>query len=334
MAISDVKLVELWREVLGTCRLKRSESVIILTKPESNQRNAEAAQGATIMIGATVTRMTPHIDAAPLRANKAAMLALQSADLVIDLLGLHLLRRYELPDILEAGTRVLYVTEPPETLARMKPSAADKRRVKAAERQLAKAKTMRVESDAGTDFEVALGKYPVLCEYGYADEPGHWDHWPAGFIATWPNEKSARGTVVIDRGDIIFPFKSYMRSPIRLEIEDGFIRDISGDFDAEYLAKYIQDFDDPDGYAVSHLGWGLQPKAQWTALGILKDKTNGNDGRAYLGNFMFSTGPNNDAGGPRDTLCHLDIPMRNCTVLLDGKPMVRKGEIVPKAQRA
>lgn len=333
-SVSDAKLVAMWEEVLRLCDLGHEESVVILVKPESNPRNVQAAGTAAGLIGARVLRLMPVIDDKPLHEIGPAMEALRHADMVIDLLGVHLLRHGEQEALKEAGTRVLYVTEPPEMLDRMMPSENDKRRVLAASKCLKGAEVMRVTSEAGTDFSVRLGEYPVLEEYGYADEPGHWDHWPAGFIATWPNEKSASGTVVIDRGDIIFPFKTYVQTPIRLVIANGYVRDIEGGFDAEYLREYVGDFDDPEGYAVSHLGWGLQPKARWTALGIYKDKTNGNDGRAFYGNFMFSTGPNTDAGGARDTLCHLDIPMRNCSVHLDGEPMVIKGDVIPEDQRA
>lgn len=334
MSVSQVKLVSMWEEVLRISNLDEPETVVILTKPESNPRNVDAAFGAAINIGASVFTMMPHIGDRPLRDNRCAMEAMFSADMVIDLVGLHLLRGHEQPAIMNAGTRILYVTEPPEILERMMPTLDDKRRVKAAEACIKSAGTMRMESDAGTDFEVALGEYPVLCEYGFADEPGHWDHWPAGFVATWPNETTADGTVIIDRGDIIFPFKSYVQTPIRLQIESGYIRDISGDLDADYLSAYMAQFDDPEAYAVSHLGWGLQPKAKWTALGLYdKHQTNGNDGRSFYGNFMFSTGPNTDCGGSRDTLCHLDMPMRNCSVFLDGEPMVIAGAVIPDHQR-
>ena len=43
------------------------------------------------------------------------------------------------------------------------------------------------------------------------------------------------------------------------------------------------------------------------------------DARAYEGNFLFSLGPNNEAGGSRCTTCHIDIPLRGCTVRLDGE---------------
>lgn len=96
----------------------------------------------------------------------------------------------------------------------------------------------------------------------------------------------------------------------------------------------MREFRDEEAYVVSHLGWGLQPRARWTALGLLdKSQTNGNDGRAFYGNFMFSTGPNTDAGGKRDTHCHLDVPMRRCSVSLDGRPMTIDGDVVAEGQR-
>jgi 2,5-dihydroxypyridine 5,6-dioxygenase len=192
---------------------------------------------------------------------------------------------------------------------------------------------MHVTSDAGTDLRVWIGEYPILSEWGYSDEPGHWDHWPAGFIATWPNERSGQGSVVLSPGDIIFPFKSYVREEMRLHIKDGYIREIEGGFDAELLREYMSEFNDPEAYAVSHLGWGLNPRARWSRLALLdRQQTNGNDARAFAGNFMFSTGPNTDAGGSRDTLCHLDIPMRKCSVSLDDMPMTVNGKIVADGQ--
>ena len=138
---------------------------------------------------------------------------------------------------------------------------------------------------------------------------------------------------MLSPGDIIFPFKSYVREEMRLHIKDGYIREIEGGFDAELLREYMSEFNDPEAYAVSHLGWGLNPRARWSRLALLdRQQTNGNDARAFAGNFMFSTGPNTDAGGSRDTLCHLDIPMRKCSVSLDDMPMTVNGKIVADGQ--
>ena len=328
MAVSQAELVDAWRKVLSLCKVKPEESVAILIRPGIQVRNLEAAQQAFEELGCQIYQIEPLIRNKPLRENKPAMAALQQTDFILDFIGLHLLRTYELNLIMEQGSRILYVTEPPESLVRLLPTAQDKENVCKAGEFLKAARSMQVVSDAGTDLTVALGDFPVLLEWGYTDEAGHWDHWPAGFLATWPNEGSANGTVILDAGDIIFPFKDYVRTQIRLDIREGYIREISGGFDADMLREFMAEHNDPEAYAVSHLGWGMNPRARWSALQWLLRQTNGNDGRSFAGNFLFSTGPNTDAGGRRDTLCHLDIPMRNCSVSLDGRAMTHKGQLI------
>jgi 2,5-dihydroxypyridine 5,6-dioxygenase len=333
MPVSQQELVQAWTKVLTLCKLTAGEAVCLLTRPDIYLRNVEAAEHVARQLGAQAFRLEPAMDSRPLRESKVVMQALKSSAMVIDFLGLHLLRSGEQEEVMKAGVRILYVVEPPDALVRLVPGEDDKRRVRVAEACIRKAKSMHVASAAGTDLRVQLGEYPILSEWGYSDEPGHWDHWPSAFVATWPNERSAQGSVVLRPGDIIFPFKSYVRDEIRLRIEDGYIRQIEGGFDAEVLREYMAEFDDPEAYAVSHLGWGLNPRARWSRLALLdKHQTNGNDGRAFAGNFMFSTGPNTDAGGSRDTLCHLDIPMRRCSVSLDGMPMTVDGKVVAEGQ--
>ena len=50
---------------------------------------------------------------------------------------------------------------------------------------------------------------------------------------------------------------------------------------------------------------------------------NGTELRAFAGNVVYSTGANEVAG--RRTLGHFDLPIRNCTVELDGQTVVNKG---------
>ena len=47
--------------------------------------------------------------------------------------------------------------------------------------------------------------------------------------------------------------------------------------------------------------------------------------RAFAGNFLYSTGANEVAG--RHTLGHFDLPMRDCSVSLDGTPVVVDGKL-------
>ena len=37
-----------------------------------------------------------------------------------------------------------------------------------------------------------------------------------------------------------------------------------------------------------------------------------------------------ELGGKNDTGCHLDIPLKGCSLSLDNKPIVENGRLVPK----
>jgi 2,5-dihydroxypyridine 5,6-dioxygenase len=212
---------------------------------------------------------------------------------------------------------------------RMVPTVEDRRAVLKAADLLAAARTMRVTSSAGTDLHLPLGSYPLIKEYGFVDEPGRWDHWPSGFLATWPTDRGAQGVIVLDRGDVWTPMKTYLQSRIELKVEDGYVTTIDGGLDADLLKDYMGSFDDPDAFAISHVGWGLQKRARWSALAMYdREATLGMDARAFAGNFLFSLGPNNEVGGSNNCPCHIDIPMRNCTVSLDGIDVVRRGCLV------
>lgn len=187
---------------------------------------------------------------------------------------------------------------------------------------------MHVTSPAGTDLRFDIGQYNVIGQYGFADEAGRWDQWPGAFAYTYANDGSGDGRVVLDRGDMTFPFHRYINEPVAFEIEGGWIRRITGGYEADLLRSYMDRYESPDVYALSHLGWGLSHNARWEALGQYPSNTiEGQDGRAFAGNFLFSTGPNATGGGSRKTPCHIDMPMRNCTITLDGHPVVTGGRL-------
>lgn len=342
MPVSDYQMIQAWQQVLKLSKLEAGQTVTILTSSATHPQTLSAALVATQSMGAVVNRLDlPPVNAekafsrdplaylgtTPLTGNRAAIAALKASDLVLDLMTL--LFSPEQHDILKAGTKILLAVEPPEVLVRTVPTEADRVRVKAASARITGAKEMTVVSAAGTDLRCPLGEFPAVSEYGFVDEPGRWDHWPSGFTLTWPNEKGANGRIVIDVGDILLPQKHYTTSRIELTVENGFATKIEGGVDAELLRDYMESFNDPEGYAISHIGWGLQPRCRWSTLGLYdREQTIGMDARAYEGNFLFSLGPNNEVGGSRTTACHIDIPLRNCTVRLDGQDVVRNGKVL------
>lgn len=330
--------VDLCAAELGLCGLREGETVAVLSQMDERQDYADAFMSAAMRLGATPFHVrlpeastsltgdagawTPGIT--PLATNRPAIDALKQADLVIDLMFLLFSR--EQMEIQAAGARMLLAIEPIDNLARLFPTVDQRRRVEASEELLANAKSFRFTNAAGTDVTYKLGDFPVMTEYGYTDTPGRWDHWPAGFLFTGGADDGVDGKVVVDRGDIIItPFKKFVSDPVEITIERGRIADIRGGFDAELLRDYIAGFDDEKAYGIAHIGWGCNEKARWS--GLANDgRSLGMEPRAFYGNTLFSTGPNQELGGTNDTACHIDIPMRNCSVFLDDEPVIVDGE--------
>ncbi len=344
MPISDYDMISAWKQVLSLSKLEAGQTVTVLTGAATHPQTLQTALIATQSMGAIVNRLDllpvngekalsrdalAYLGTTPLTGNHAAIAALKESDLVLDLMTL--LFSAEQHDILKTGTKILLAVEPPEVLARMVPTEADRTRVKAAAKRIEAAREMTVRSEAGTDLRCPLGQFPVICEYGFVDEPGRWDHWPSGFVLTFPNDGFAHGKIVIDRGDILLPQKKYLTEPIELTVENGYATRIEGGVEAALLRDYMASFGDPEGYAISHIGWGLQPRARWSTLGLYdREATIGMDARAFEGNFLFSLGPNNEGGGERSTTCHIDIPLRHCDVMLDGEPVVKNGTVMDR----
>ena len=334
----DPELISLFRSEFELCKVAHGETLAVLTHEQSRADYAEASLIAADALGATAFQLNLRTPSAQpgsttkttaLTGNRAAIEALKSADIVIDLVGL--LWSAEQDEITAAGTRMLMIKEPAQVLKRMFPTEGLRHRVEAAEDRLAKARMLHITSPAGTDVTYRLGSYRTQCQYGYTDTPGRWDHWPGGFVYTAGEEDGVEGTVVLDVGDLIFPFFRYVNDPIRLTIERGVVTGIDGDgLDAALLRDFMRRWNDPRAYAVSHIGWGLDDTAIWDFLGTdrFASQCGGADGRAFYGNVLFSTGPNVELGGTNDTPCHLDMPLRGCDLYLDNEQIIHAGEIL------
>ena len=337
----------LFAEVLTLCGVNSNEKVAVLSEGRLAQEYSTAFIAAAAALGADPLRVNvaatgnagaeariSELGRSALSTDLAAMESLKGADLVIDLMLLLFSR--EQIEIQKAGARVLMVVEPFEVLKRLMPKPSMRARVEAAERRMQAAKTLRFTNDAGTDLRYELkvlnGPPPecILTEYGYTDTPGRWDHWPSGFLASTGTATGVDGTVVMTAGDIVLPWKEFIKTPVEFKISRGKVTDINGEEDARRLRDYIEGFADPRAYAVSHIGWGLNEDALWEVdlPGIAMDS------RAYDGNVLFSLGPDTEFGGANDTPCHLDLPMKNCSLWLDDELIVSHGEVLPEDMRA
>ncbi len=329
---AEWRWVKRYAQQFEACELQPGEVAVLLYEASSSERIVETARLALEMIGAAVAdvRMPtpPNPGPLPIRStgasqalagHRAAVAACAAADFVVDCTAEGLLHAPELGEILRGGARVLMVSaEHPENAERWPHDPGLKDKVNRGVALLKAAETMKITSAAGTDLTVSLDGAVRAGSYGWCTKPGSIAHWPGGLVLAFPAAKTVNGTVVLAPGDINLTFKDYVREPVTLRLVDDYVVEIDGaGHDAELMRSYLAAFDEPDAYAVSHIGWGMNPAARWEALAMWdKVDMNGTELRAFAGNVVFSSGANEVAG--RFCRGHFDLPLRHCTVTLDG----------------
>jgi 2,5-dihydroxypyridine 5,6-dioxygenase len=252
--------------------------------------------------------------------------ALGACVLVADCTLEGLMHAPETPEILRAGARILVISnEHPEALERFRPDPALEGRVRAATKMVRGARCMQVVSAAGTKLDIELQGATTVGIWGWTDRPRTLAHWPGGLVVSFPKAGTVNGTLVLDRGDVNLTFKRYLQAPIRLTLASDYITGIAGEgADADMMRGYLAAWGEREAYAVSHVGFGLNPAARYEALAMYDQRdTNGTELRALAGNFLFSTGANEFAG--RYTAGHFDIPVMNTTIAIDDTIVVREG---------
>lgn len=327
-------------EVLSLCAATPGEVVCLLGESQSRPILLDLAELACLQAGLRPFRCilpSPAVPGPPMRStgasralqgHPAALAAIKASPLILDMTLEGLMHAPETREILAAGCRVMVVSnEHPEALARLVPRRGDDAPVKAAVKRCRAARSMHVTSAAGTDLHVDMTGATTAGVWGWTDRPGTLAHWPGGVVVSFPAAGTVRGRLVLDAGDVNLTFKRYLQSSVVLTLEDDHVVGIEGTgTDAALMRRYLAAFD-RNATAVSHVGWGLNPRARYEALSMYGQRdTNGTELRCVAGNFLFSTGANEFAG--RFTDGHFDLPVFNTTIALDGEVVVRDGQVL------
>jgi 2,5-dihydroxypyridine 5,6-dioxygenase len=338
------KWIDAFCEVFEKCAVKPGDTAAILSESQSRALNVHLAELALLRLGArpfhviVPTPRNPH--PVPVRSTGASEAigqlapvvgALGQAGFVVDCTLEGLMHAPETPAILQAGARILVVSnEHPEALERMRPDPRLEAQVRAAAKMLRGSKRMTVTSKAGTDLRIDMIGASTVGVWGWTDRAGTLAHWPGGLVVSFPKAGTVNGTLVLDRGDINLTFKRYLESPVRLTLESDYVTQMEGDgTDAELMRCYLAAWGDRNAYAVSHVGFGMNPQARYEALAMYgRRDTNGTELRAVAGNFLFSTGANEFAG--RYTAGHFDLPVMRTTITVDDTVVVQDGVLLDR----
>ena len=341
----EPKWVKCFRDFFELSGVKPGDLIGVLAESQSRQILLELTDHALYQIGARSLRVTvpsPRlVDPMPVRSTGATyaydaypeiMSSLGSCSLVIDCTVEGLLHSKARQELLSAGGRVLMISnEHPEVLERCAPTRELHEFALESLSLLDNSSLMEVKSEAGTDLRINTVGAPSRGGGGILGPNDKIAYWPAGLCLCFPLSQTVNGRVVLDTGDVNLTFKKYFEDQVVLHIENDQVVEIEGSgLDAKLMRSYYEGWNDPNAYAISHVGWGVNPGAKWEALTMYdKADVNGTELRAIAGSFLVSTGANEFAN--RFTNCHFDLPMRNCDIFLDGQQVVDKGNLLPLA---
>jgi 2,5-dihydroxypyridine 5,6-dioxygenase len=329
-------LVGLFREGLRLSRLTAGESAIVYADTLSNPQYPAAFLAAAKDLGAEAFQIIqpaiPHdLSKGVGRAKPTALMSrvMQEADFVVDVTTGGMLYSDEQTAILAAGTRILRVREPDDCLLRLLPSEAVKGRTIRGRDRLKAARRLRVTSEDGTDLTMDKADRPVPIQYGMADEPGRWDHWPTGMVNTTVIEESVEGRLVIGPASLLFPFERYAAEPVVVEFSGGVAVSIEGGREAVMLSDMLDQRNDRNCRRLAHIGWGTDHRARWEVLANRgADGGGGAEARSLYGGILLALGENRDLGGANPAPVHIDIALRRARLELDGVAVAENGRIL------
>jgi len=171
----------------------------------------------------------------------------------------------------------------------------------------------RITCDHGSDLRIGLEDRVPIADAGVLDAPGAFGNLPCGEAFVAPT--TAEGTLVVD-GSIAGVGK--VETPVELTVRDGHLVDATGpegDTLLELLTKHGE-----DGTNIAELGIGTNEEATLTG-NILEDEK-------ILGTAHVAFGASAAIGGKVQVPVHLDCVILEPSIEIDGKEIVRAGELL------
>jgi len=216
-----------------------------------------------------------------------------------------------------AGARVLSLCMVDDTMA-LRALDVDYAELSRATRKLAEilssAGEALVTTPSGTELRFGLGGGPVLWIDGLAREPGQASALPAGVAAVLPFPGTAAGRIVLDGS---LASVGLLEEPVVLEVEGGRVVEIRGGAAAGVLRRALRQ--DANASFVAEFGMGTNPRAARTG-NLVEDER-------VRGSAHFGFGGNVHLGGTVASSVHLDGTLREPTVYLDSRPIVKDGKL-------
>jgi leucyl aminopeptidase (aminopeptidase T) len=197
--------------------------------------------------------------------------------------------------------------------------------------RLQNAEEVHVKTALGTDVAIGIKGRRAKADDGNFGVPGKGGNLPAGEVFISPQLGASHGTIVFD-GSITLEETIVIKTPIRIEIEKGFVTKIQGGKEAERLKKHIDNAEgrpfemmkngeldeqkareySKNARHIGELGIGTNPAAKIVG-NVLEDEK-------VLGTVHFAIGSNYDHDAL--ALIHSDGIVKKPTITINGRLLI------------
>lgn len=323
------ELVPLMRAELELCHVAPDEVVAIHSDAQSPPAYAAALMGAALALAAHPFQ----IQTVARDADETVGRAWEASDLIVDLrtapgTGATALAKAAL----EAGRRVLAITEPADVLRRLFPDVEVLGTLQAAAERLGGARSVQVTSRRGSVLRFSKEGRPGIDQHGFSEAPGRWDRWPSCRVVCAPLEESAEGRLVVVPGDLWLSLGRYAERPVILTFAGGRLVGVEGEgADVVLLRDWLANPPDDSAPVLAGFSWGADPRARWDRMALRSLEPGGvmeaasRDG-AIMVIFGDNTSPMLD--GRNRTAARFAVALRDHSVAVDGLTVVRDGVFV------
>jgi leucyl aminopeptidase (aminopeptidase T) len=174
----------------------------------------------------------------------------------------------------------------------------------------------RVTTKLGTDITMSIEGRTCHEDTGIVTSRGTYTNLPAGEGYLAPVEGTAEGKMVIDGS---CAGVGVVSEPIVIEVADGFATTMTGGRAADELLGLVSKFG-KDARNIAELGIGTNDQARLSGI-ILEDEK-------VMGTVHIALGDNISMGGKVSVPSHLDLIIKEPTLLIDGTELIKDGKLL------
>jgi len=175
-----------------------------------------------------------------------------------------------------------------------------------------------VESPGGTDVTVSIQGRNAHADTGILHAAGSFGNLPAGEAYIAPIEGTGNGTIVVDGA--MAGIKE-LDEPIFAVVRNGVLQELRGGRAARELEEMLEKAQDSGAWNLAELGIGTNENASLSGSLVEVEKV--------LGTIHFAFGDNMSMGGKVKAPIHVDGAILKPTLAIDGRVIIRDGQILP-----